>query len=144
MPSAQPVPRNRTVLFAIVFLLMFGSPCMTASSQSSPPPKYSIVDLDTLGGGAVAVGINNLGQVVGNWWPAGDIGNNDSNFFLWDSLHGMVNVTNQYDYAYGINNLGTVAGVHSDGDGTAFIWDSTTGITDLGTLGGSRSNARAI
>jgi probable HAF family extracellular repeat protein len=45
-------------------------------------------------------------------------------------------------YAWGINNVGQVVGNVNDG-GLAFVWDSTNGMQDLGTLGGGRG-AEAI
>ncbi len=45
--------------------------------------------------------------------------------------------------AYGVNDRGQVVGL-SGSTGRAFLWDRTTGMTDLGTLGGSWSVAIAI
>lgn len=106
-----------------------------------------MTDLGTLGmiHQTEAWGINNVGQVVGIASNDGGIGRS----FLWENGQ----MTELGDpavpkSAYDINDAGQVVGIHVSVDfvdGHAFLYDLNTGVmTDLGTLGGSRSIAWGI
>jgi probable HAF family extracellular repeat protein len=101
--------------------------------------SYTVTELGPATEHIDAYGINNAGQVVGQWGNHG---------FLWD--HGAVTDLGtlpggMYSLAYAINNLGQVAG-YADSPvsyARAFVWDQGV-MTDLGTLGGLRSFAWGI
>ncbi|MHB1036166.1 MAG: hypothetical protein ACYC0Y_16110, partial [Pirellulales bacterium] len=85
----------------------------------------SLIDLGDLGGNrSEALGINDLGQVVGY---GNTVGGRDR-AFLWQESTGMSNLGTlggYYSYAYDINNLGQVVGDSSIGSGNAyhaFLW----------------------
>ncbi|MCC6155335.1 MAG: PKD domain-containing protein [Candidatus Hydrogenedentes bacterium] len=106
-------------------------------------------NLGTLGGdNSVATAVNNSGQVVG--W-AQDNGTNKDASFRWTSGGGMVKLQQfsgaKYSYALGINAGGNSVGEAQTGNNGpihAALWTGTTQVTDLGTLGGVSSVARAI
>lgn len=100
-------------------------------------------DLGTLGGrDSMAAGINDDGKIVGSAATAGG------------TLHAVVwNKNQKTDLTPGkgesrgnaINRNGDVAGSIGFGDsGRAFKWSAAGGLLDLGTLGGSSADARAI
>ena len=107
-----------------------------------------IQDLGTLrnDGSGISFGqaINNNGQVVG--FSSTDSGRDCA--FLWDSTKGMQNLCTlnsyikgyedeNYSFATDINNNGQVVGNWSSFDNfglQAFVWDSTNGRQNLGTL----------
>lgn len=121
------------------------------------------VNLGTLGGwksGASA--INNVGQIVGD----AEIADGNKHAFLWDNINGMIDLgvfSGSESRAVAINDLGQVVGSADINETVttaplknapdykvtrslahAFIWDSNSGMTDLGTLGGKESRAVAI
>ena len=111
-----------------------------------------VQDLGTLPGGSIStgVGINDLGQVVGDsqYQNGGSI----RHAVLFDNGTrtdlGFLPQSGNYSRGNGINNLGEVVG-HSgpslDTSNTrAFIWDSSNGMRDIGTLGGQFAKAFSI
>ena len=111
-----------------------------------------MTDLGTLPGGMVSSGvaINQLGQVVGDsqFTQGGAI----RHATLWSGGTatdlGFLPLWGNYSRGNGINDGGEVVG-HSGADFStsnthAFIWDSTNGMRDLGTLGGAYARANSI
>jgi probable HAF family extracellular repeat protein len=94
-------------------------------------------------GGAAAVAINSSNEVVGYYFPNGT---NTTVGFTWTQSGGLQNVGSSGTLAYAINTAGTVVGQTKLADGMkhAFSYTPSTGIKDLGTLGGSSSSALAI
>jgi probable HAF family extracellular repeat protein len=94
--------------------------------------------------GTFGTGINNSGQVVGAWTPAGST---SSHVFLWHGGHlsdlgrplGAVSAR-----ANAINEVGQIAGEYRDENDRvqAFFWWGA--YTDLGSLGGGQASATAI
>jgi probable HAF family extracellular repeat protein len=79
--------------------------------------SYTITDLGALGGrGSKAFGLNNKGQVVGEWetGPAAKDGVLITHGFIWDSAHGMRDLGtasgDQSSVAAGINDAGEIVG----------------------------------
>jgi probable HAF family extracellular repeat protein len=138
---------NRLTLF-VVFVL-FVAPLAGAQI-------YTVTDLGSLGGNdiyTIPTGINDLGRVVGVASATGDA---DRHAFLWTKISGMqdlgtlggANVGNgTVSIAYGINDFDQVAGASvTTGNASehAFLWTKTSGLQDLGTLGGGNSFGYAI
>lgn len=103
--------------------------------------KGGMRDLGILAGGdySVAFGINDAGQVVGT-----SNSQNGMHGFLWTSQTGLQELpslsgTNSSS-AYAINHGGEIAGASGS---HAVVWNGST-VIDLGTLGGSLSEAHGI
>lgn len=118
-----------------------------------------MIDIGTLGGtNTNATGINDYGLVVGNSQTA----SGHYHAFLWTAEWGMIDLRipflgkGTYIEADAINNLGQVVGGRTTLPGDpnedpklwetehAFLWTVGWGIVELGTLGGSSSNAADI
>jgi probable HAF family extracellular repeat protein len=89
-----------------------------------------LMDLGSLGGGGYALGLNDVGQVVG--FSATTTGNH---VFLWDNTNGMQDLGtlgsgDSETTAYAVNNFGQVVGTS---DYRAFLYSDGV-MTDLNTL----------
>ncbi|HMJ86973.1 MAG TPA: choice-of-anchor Q domain-containing protein, partial [Vicinamibacterales bacterium] len=119
-------------------------------------PATGMVDLGSLSNElSNAYGINNLDQVVGDT----STGNFSRHAFLWTAANGMQDLGALRDnhfssVAAGISDFGHVVGSSetmpisaSAPPGSsyhAFLWTATTGMKDLGTLGGARSFGHGV
>lgn len=103
--------------------------------------KGGMKDLGFLPGGdySVALAINDAGQVVGN-----SNSTNGMHGFVWTSATGLTQLTslsgNDDSSAYAINQTGQIAGASGN---HAALWSGSSP-TDLGTLGGTWSEAHGI
>jgi probable HAF family extracellular repeat protein len=124
----------------LLVLVMVG---VIGSAGWASPPTYRLVDLGTVSksdSASQALGINNVGQVVG--WS-------DSSAFIWESGTmtdlGKLPGFSYGHQAWGINDNGTVVGYGHNGQTVhACIWHNGSQPFDLGTLGGTFSIARAV
>lgn len=92
--------------------------------------------------------MNDLGQIAGSFWrerPSSDengkliFTNEIKKFYIWSESEGLTLIDlPETCKITALNNLGQVAGnnILSDDRQQGFIWDSETGYTDLGSLGG--------
>ena len=127
--------------------------CLALLTSSSRGQRFNIFELSSLPPGSQPVGINNFGQVVGNYSQ-----NAAQYAFLWErDSAGNVSVTvlpnlgggGNYPFTSGsaINNAGQVAGTSSALGNLplhAFRWDQRSGIRDLMTLGGMDSRGYGL
>jgi len=92
--------------------------------------------------------INNAGQVVGSTKTQGKDGNWLDKPFLWtrSSRSTEFGIPEEQSMSpTAISNAGLVAGgAHGFGHMKAFVWDSSHGVTELGTLGGRWSCANSL
>lgn len=112
--------------------------------------QYRAIPLGTLGGtGSKVADVNDRRQAVGT----ADLPDGSLRAFFWEN--GVMTDLGtlpggQKSEAYGLNNLGQVAGVSEDADGRdrAVVWTRNAGgaweIVDLGTLGGPTAFANDI
>lgn len=119
-------------------------------------PGGGMVDLGTLGGfHSRASAINAQGNIVSASWtvPGNAFGEVVEMAFLWSSSHGMINLGGLMDgwesEAEDINDGGMVVGESGPNSWPpalfrGFVWTRSTGMVDIGTLGGACSNAMAI
>jgi probable HAF family extracellular repeat protein len=82
-----------------------------------------IQDLGTLGGNSYGLGVNDLGQVVGVYYPDYP--------FIWDPVNHMQTLPGGNGYAWGINNAGEIVGEIYWGN--AVFWDSNKQMTTIGS-----------
>ena len=152
VPSfARPVKGEATIIGANLIVLPIVADAINNSGQATGTrfvwtPGGSVQDIGTLGGvSSVAVAINDVGQVAGTSFTAG---NDASHAFLWTPDQGMRDLGTlggRDSHAYGLNDRGYVVGesLTASGDTHAFLWTPGDGMRDLGTLGGLLPNSRA-
>ena len=93
---------------------------------AAPLPKFTIIDLGTLGGSiSVAYGINASGAIAGKSETAE--GNMMS--FYWDQASGFTDIG--LGRALGLNDAGRVVGNYHQHTDDAFIWDVVDGLIFL-------------
>jgi probable HAF family extracellular repeat protein len=127
--------------------------CAAAAAVGSEPswgqvPGYTIRSVASGGGygSSDALGLNRLGQVVGQFPGAGG----STHAFVWDPAAGLQDIGTlggSVGIAWSINDAGTVVGYSRDAGGAlrAFEWTLMTGIQAIGPLPfGSESVARQI
>ena len=125
-PATQPVASTTAA----------AQPATTATVQADFP--YTVALLGTLGGDSYAVGVNNLGQVAGNYLDA----NGNPNAFIWQQ--GTMSSVMPLGQASAINNIGQVVGWReASGQPEAFRYN-TDGRSYLLNTGGAASKALAI
>jgi uncharacterized repeat protein (TIGR02543 family) len=151
---------RRLILACLTILTLVASPfALTLFGAAAPAPTYTVTaDLGLVESGPgnpwvvdafpidPSLTINSAAQVAGTGrYP--DPGNEGSSTHARRWANGTIVLLDDRDFidsaSQGINNLGDVVGwVDSDSPpGTihAFFWNSTTGMTDLGTLPGGAS-----
>lgn len=107
---------------------------------------YELVDLGTLGGPAsFALDVNNRGQVTGN--SRYTTANSRLHAFYWEpglmlDLGWLPGV--EFSRGYAINDAGFVVGESDNDISKAFGWTESTGIFNLGTLGGPSAVAHGL
>lgn len=120
--------------------LYSASPTTPAASAA-----YAAVDLGALPGGtySIAVGINSVGQVVGQSGTAGG----EIHAALWENgaVADLGTLGGKSSIAIAINSAGRVVGASemANGNSHAFLWKEGV-MTDLGTPGGTGSGAISI
>jgi probable HAF family extracellular repeat protein len=126
----------RLILSFAVLLVVSVAPCGAGVAA-----QYTLTDLGTLGGsGSGAVGLNNLGQVVGySFIPSGD-----THAFLWDGgAMQDLGTLGGSSCASDINDSGMIVGwsyaASAGGYLHAFRRDPGGALQDLGTMGGPTS-----
>lgn len=122
-----------------------GESLPAASGQTAPAaqPRYTVVDLGTLGGATTkGMGINEHGHVAGASQSGSYLYG-----FLWDgdAMTNLGSLSGQGSWAYDVNGAGQVVGGSplGSGDNHAFRWQNNA-MQDLGTLGGPNSYAFEI
>lgn len=107
----------------------------------SAAQNYTIIDLGTLPPGSARVhDVNSLGQVVG---ASGHPHGSDTRAFFWSRKGGMrdLGLPGDYSIAFAINDAGRVVGALNSTNGLrAFLWTSTTNLTQLPMLSGTTSS----
>jgi probable HAF family extracellular repeat protein len=95
-------------------------------------------DLGTISGASSARAINNESQVVGVFGEPGK-----EQLFLWTRESGMHD-PHIAAIPADINDLSQIVGYYNNAQPHAFLWSQSTGLQDLGTLGGCCSRATGI
>ena len=121
---------------------------VTTATTIAFAQQYTITPLDHLGGATEsrAMGINNLGQIVGFTVDAAG----DSHAATWQSsgsgnLLPVLSQANPISEAYRINNAGQIVGkARTDGNASHAAYWSGGGVTDIGVIGGLTSFANDI
>ncbi len=126
------------VYVGVVFLLVVS--CFTPQAAGAGT-SYTYRDLGDLGGGSSqALGINDLGMVVGKTTA----GANDPHAFLWTRQQGLTSLGGS-SVARGVNLAGQAVGeAYMGGSYHAWLWNQPGPSRDLGTLGGTDSLAMAV
>jgi len=103
-----------------------------------------MISLGTLGGGGgLANAINNRGQIVGSAQTENNFENHA--FIYYKGILTDLGINSVNSNAYGINDSGTITGQYVDGNGLLRGFSYSDGeLTDLGTLGGTFTQAYAI
>jgi probable HAF family extracellular repeat protein/autotransporter-associated beta strand protein len=127
---------------------------MLASSTVSAQIKYSVLDLGSLGSDSTALGVNNLGQVVGFSVTADGAQHafrTEPNLPINPATDDLGTLGGANSRALGINNSGQVVGysyITGDNAFHAFRTAPNQAINpatdDLGTLGGTNSAAQGV
>ena len=125
-------------LYILVFALFL------ALNLSAGAQTYKTTVLPKLDGLSVnGIAMNSSGEIVGTVpLPGGGF-----RTFLWSKQAGMVDITVPTNRLgpTSINSAGVIAGGELVGSNNhAFIWSQSGGLQDLGTLGGSSSQASSI
>jgi probable HAF family extracellular repeat protein len=132
MDSHQKVTVMRQRFLRIAALLCGAATC--ASALPAAAQTYRITDLSSVVPGWTFVGMNNSGQLVGNYVPPGLVPQDQHGFIYangtFTDIGTLVGATSSA--ATGINNLGQVTGTSG---GHAFIYGNGA-MTDIGTLTG--------
>jgi probable HAF family extracellular repeat protein len=121
------------------------------SNEGDLPPttdgiQLSRLDLGTLGGDeSAATDINEAGQIVGQ--STTKVG--ETKPFLWSKASGILDLPcpSVTCHAVDINNAGQVLIASQDEPGTAekaYLWTPSSGLRDLGSLGGVSTHAYAL
>jgi len=114
-------------------------------TSASCPPKIRIIDLGAYGRKAIALAVNESGQVVG-WSP---VPGDSIQGFFWTKQGGLVELGSlgggSSEVSY-VNASGVVVGYSTTTGGQthAASWTMNGGWTDLGTLGGAISVATMV
>jgi probable HAF family extracellular repeat protein len=120
-------------------------------SSNSMLDLQSVFDNAGFGGTeSTAVGINNLGQIVGGVTTASE----DTHAFVWDrrngtvrDLHAAVSFGGSNSKAFSISDGGRIVGASEDVSGNAigFVYDLGSGtLVSLGSFGGATSEALGV
>jgi len=121
MPSTR---RKKYLVAPVIILACLGLWWML--SQPKHEVRYTVTDLSPI---RLAVDINNLGQVLGQWG------------LVWSSKNGITSIQESEEtqrlkriHGQAINDHGQVAGIARDTSGECqrFIWNATGGFTWLG------------
>jgi probable HAF family extracellular repeat protein len=123
-----------------LFLCLILFPLFVATSALAQ--QYQVTAIEPPAGytASRAMGINNLGQVVGRFYNMDPATGNalDRRAFVWDRANGAVLLPtlNGESSAWAINDNGFVSGYSyaSEAKQHAAVWDSDANITDIGTL----------
>ena len=136
-------PRNLcfTAIIAVAPVLLTATNAAAVTPNASPVPNaWKGIDLGSLGGqGAVAIGVNDAGDVAGNSETTGDQGNEG---FYWSHTTGMVGLGylpgDVFSYATAMNRYGQVVGYSTQSDvqnPEPFSWTVSGGMDEIGPSG---------
>jgi len=105
------------------FIVLLCSLALPYVCDAAAFPKYTIVDLGTLGGEiSLAYGINEQGAIAGK----SETAEGDMMSFYWDQISGFTEIG--LGRAFGINDSGEVVGNYHKHTDDAFIWDVENGL----------------